>query len=182
MFGAVKKVVVFPGSFDPLTRGHLDIIQRGAAIFDGLIVAVSENPQKSPLLSTRARLGAIRRATAGMPNVRVCAYRGLTVDFARRAGANIILRGLRDAADLRAELQMAATNRAVAGVETMFLPADPRHVFTSSTLIRQIARGGGDVSALVPPETLAALARLAPGGRTRRPNKKKHGSPRIARI
>jgi pantetheine-phosphate adenylyltransferase len=153
-------VAVFPGSFDPITRGHLDIIHRGAAIFDTLVVAISENPQKTPLLPVRWREEVLQQTLRGIPNVRVRTYSGLTVDFCRRVGAVAILRGIRDASDLHAELQMAATNRAVSGIETILLPSDPRYAFLSSTLIRQIALGGGDVSALVPPEVLASL-RLA---------------------
>jgi pantetheine-phosphate adenylyltransferase len=161
MVRRAKSVAVFPGSFDPITRGHLDILRRGAALFDMLVVAVAASPQKDPLLDLDSRARAVRRAARGLANVRVRTYRGLTVDFARSVGAGVILRGVRDASDLHAELQMAAANRAATGVETVLLPTDPRHAFLSSTLIRQLARGGADVSALVPPEVLAML-RLRP--------------------
>jgi pantetheine-phosphate adenylyltransferase len=139
----------------------MDILRRGAALFDELVVAVAASPQKAPLLPLRLRAQAVRRASGGIPNVRVRTYRGLTVDFVRSVGATVILRGIRDASDLRAELQMAATNRAVAGVETLLLPTDPLHAFTSGTLIRQIALSGGDVGPLVPPEVLPFLRRAA---------------------
>jgi len=160
-----ERIAVVPGSFDPLTRGHLDIIRRGAAIFDQLVVAISENPSKAPLLPLRWREEVLQQTLRGMANVCVRTYAGLTVDFVRRVGATVILRGIRDASDLHAELQMAATNRAVAGVETILLPSDPQYAFLSSTLIRQIALGGGDVSALVPPEVLSSLPRAKPKGR-----------------
>jgi pantetheine-phosphate adenylyltransferase len=158
-----KLRVVFPGSFDPLSNGHLDIIRRGAELFGELVVAVSDNPAKSPLLSAADRVRIVLAAVASLPNVSAQTYRGLTVDFVRKIGASAILRGIRDAADLQAELQMAMTNRAVAGVETLFLLTSPRYAFTSSTLIRQIAGMGGDVSNLVPDEVLPYLRRK--GGR-----------------
>ena len=156
-----KQMAVFPGSFDPLTNGHLDVIRRGAELFDDLVVAISANPEKNPLLSLATRAGILRKAVRGMPNVHVRTFRGLTVDFVRRCGASAILRGIRDAADLHVELPMAMTNRAVGGVETVFLLTSPAHAFTSSNLIKQIARMGGDVSALVPPEVLPYIARKA---------------------
>jgi pantetheine-phosphate adenylyltransferase len=147
-----KLLVVFPGSFDPLTNGHLDVIRRGASLFGELVVAVSGNPQKSALLKVKDRLAILRRALAPLPNVRVETFRGLTVDFVRKLGATAILRGIRNTSDLHAELQMAMTNRVVAGVETVFILTSPRYAFTSSTLIKQIAQMGGDVSNLVPGE------------------------------
>jgi pantetheine-phosphate adenylyltransferase len=152
-----KLLVVFPGSFDPLTNGHLDVIRRGAELFGELVVAVSGNPQKAPLLPLKDRVAILRRALAGLPNVRVETFRGLTVDFVRKIGAAALLRGIRNTADLHAELQMALTNRVVAGVETIFLLTSPRFAFISSTLIKQIARMGGDVSNLVPAEVLPYL-------------------------
>jgi pantetheine-phosphate adenylyltransferase len=154
-----KLRVVFPGSFDPLTNGHLDIIRRGAALFAEVIVGVSSNPQKKPLLRAPQRVAIVRQAVVGMPNVRVETFRGLTVDFVRQLGAHAILRGIRNSSDLQAELQMAMTNRAVAGVETIFLLTSPRFAFTSSTLIKQITRMGGDASNLVPPEVLPYLGK-----------------------
>ncbi len=167
---STTRLAVFPGSFDPLTYGHVDLIRRGAEIFDELIVAVSVNPRKTPFLPPADRLAILRQALARFPNVRVEAFSGLTADFARRRGAGAILRGVRDAADLHGELQMAFANRTVSGVDTVFLPASPQHAFTSSTLVRQIAGMGGDVSALVPPEVLARLrgARAKAKGRRRR--------------
>jgi pantetheine-phosphate adenylyltransferase len=152
-----QRLAVFPGSFDPLTNGHLDVIRRGAELFDELVVGLSANPEKAPLLSLADRSAILRQALRGLPNVRVETFRGLTVDFVRKAGAAVILRGIRNTSDLHAELQMAMTNRVVAGVETVFILTSPRYAFTSSTLIRQITRMGGDVSGLVPQEVLPYL-------------------------
>ena len=152
-----KRLAVYPGIFDPITNGHLDVIRRGAAVFDELVVAVGQNPSKSPLLSLSERADIIKDSAAGLPNVRVATYTGLTVDFVAQAGADVILRGIRNGSDLDYEFQMAMTNRAVAGVETVFILAAPEYAFASSTLIRQIARMGGDISALVPPKIASSI-------------------------
>lgn len=149
-----KRMVVFPGTFDPITNGHLDVIRRGAELFDELVIAVGDNPDKQALLTLDVRTEIIRQAVAAIPNVRVERFGGLTVDFVKQTGAQAILRGIRSSSDLQLELQMAQTNRAAAGVETMFIMTSPEHSFISSSLIRQIARMGGDVSALVPPQAL----------------------------
>ena len=151
------RLAVFPGVFDPITLGHLDIIRRAAPLFDELVIAVGDNPQKVPLLPQRRRVQIARRAVAAISGVRVVPYAGLTVDLARRLGADVILRGIRSSSDLHAELQMAAANRAIAGVETLFLMTCPRYAFISSSLIKQIAGMGGDVSAFVPPIVVARL-------------------------
>ena len=154
-----QRIAIFPGTFDPLTLGHLDVIERGAKLFDRLIVALGENPEKRALMGKEARLEDLRQAVASLTNVTVEAYSGLTTDFASARGAVAILRGLRGGGDLGYELQMAITNRAVAGLETLFVVASPRHAFTSSSLVRQIFQLGGDISALVPPEVLGHLPR-----------------------
>ena len=151
------RLAVFPGTFDPVTNGHLDVIRRGAKLFDELILAVGENPEKAALLDLKQRAGILREITSDMPNVRVETYTGLTVDFARKVGAAVILRGIRNGSDLQFESQMALTNRTVAGVETVFIMTGAEHAFTSSSLIKQIARMGGDVSALVPPQVLSHI-------------------------
>jgi len=155
-----RRLAIFPGTFDPITNGHVDVIGRGAVLFDELIVAVGENPQKQSLLKRDQRVGIIRRIVSPWPNVRVETFEGLTADFARAAGAHAILRGIRNTSDLHYEFQLALTNRVVAGVETVFIMTNPQYAFTSSSLIRQIAQMGGDVSALVPPEVLEALRGL----------------------
>lgn len=142
---------VFSGVFDPVTDGHLDIIRRGAAIFSKLIVAVGTNPEKAELFSKSERVELIRELVRDIPNVEVRAYEGLTIDFVRSIGGGVIVKGIRDTVDLRYELQQANTNRLAGGVETLFLLTGDQYALTSSTLIKQVATMGGDVSSLVPP-------------------------------
>ncbi len=151
------RIAVFPGSFDPLTLGHVDVIRRAAALFDELIVAVGQNPEKTCLLDQQTRARIVGEVVADLPNVRVETYDGLTVDAAQRLGAAALVRGIRSGADVDFELQLAQTNRAVAGIETVFIVTRPEHGFISSALIRQIAARGRDVSSLVPPPVLPAL-------------------------
>jgi len=151
------RLAMFPGTFDPITNGHLDVIRRGAALFDRLVVAVGDNPEKVALLDQKTRAEIIGRIVADMSNVRVETFTGLTVDFVRRCGADIILRGIRNSSDLQFEFQVALTNRAVAGVETVFILTGAEFAFASSSLIKQIAQMGGDVSALVPPQVLSHI-------------------------
>ena len=157
MSGHTKRLAMFPGTFDPITNGHLDVIRRGAKLFDELVVAVGDNPEKSALISQQERAEIIADVVAEMPNVRVETYQGLTVDLARRIKADVILRGIRNSSDLQFELPAALTNRVVAGVETVFIMTGAEHAFTSSSLIRQVAQMGGDVSALVPPQVLGHI-------------------------
>ncbi len=154
-------LAVFPGAFDPVTCGHLDIIERGRRLFPRLIVGVGHNPEKTMLFTPEERVAMIRSLTANMPNVTVEHYDGLTADFVRSVGANVILRGVRDFVDLRNELQQANTNLIVGGIETVFLLTSTEHALTSSTLIKQIVEmGGGDPSRLqriVPPTVVEKL-------------------------
>jgi len=152
-----SRVAVFPGTFDPITLGHVDVIARGAGLFDELIVGVGDNPEKRCLLALGERAEIVRQCTEALGNVRVESYRGLTVDFACRCGAEVILRGIRDAADLHMETAIANTNRQVSGIETVFILPSPECAFISSGLVRQIAQGGGDISSLVPPQVLGHL-------------------------
>jgi pantetheine-phosphate adenylyltransferase len=151
------RIGLFPGAFDPATNGHLDIITRGALLFDELVVAVGQNPEKESLFTAAQRVEMLRELVRDMPHVRVESYTGLTVEFARRLGATAILRGIRNASDLQFELELAATNRDVAGIETVFILPSARYAFTSSRLIRQVAAMGGDVSSLVPPAVAERL-------------------------
>ena len=149
-----SRLAVFPGSFDPITNGHLDVIRRGARLFDELVVGVTENPDKSPLFDKQERMEIVRKAVADIPNVRVESFDGLTADFAKRLGAAAILRGVRSSSDIQREFQLAMTHRVLAGVETLLIMTGAEHAFISSGLIRQIAQMGGDVSALVPKQVL----------------------------
>jgi pantetheine-phosphate adenylyltransferase len=151
------RVAVYPGVFDPVTLGHLDIIRRGARLFDRLVVAVALNPEKDSLFPIEERLAMVREAVADVPGAAVDSYEGLTVEFVRRHGASVILRGLRQHADFEYEYQLALTNRTISGVETVFVMADERVAYISSRLVREVARLGGDVSKLVPPHVARAL-------------------------
>ncbi|MGC3954105.1 MAG: pantetheine-phosphate adenylyltransferase [Propionicimonas sp.] len=142
---------ICPGSFDPITLGHLDVIRRAAALFGDLIVGVGVNPAKNYLFDLDERVELVAAATADLPGVRVLPATGLLVDFAREHRATVIVKGLRFASDFDFELQMAHLNAAVGGVETVMLPASSNWSTLSSTMIREIASFGGDVTAFVPP-------------------------------
>jgi pantetheine-phosphate adenylyltransferase len=141
---------IFPGSFDPITNGHLDVINRGRKLFDELIIAVGRSPIKNPLFTPDERVEMIAELVADMPEVSVESFKGLTVEYAAEKKADVILRGLRSLTDIQYEFQLAMTNRAVAGIETVFVMTSEKYGFTSSTLIREVASLGGDVSTLVP--------------------------------
>ncbi len=162
MSQAGNQIAVFPGTFDPITLGHLDIIRRGAKLYEQLIVGVGENPEKSAMLDASQRVEIIRRIVNDLTNVRVENYTGLTINFADKCGAGVLLRGIRDATDLHMETAIAHTNRYVSGVETVMVLPAPQYAFISSRLVRQIAGAGGDVSSLVPPEVLACLPTTQP--------------------
>lgn len=153
---------LFPASFDPIHYGHIDIATRAAAIFDELVVGVYERPSKSLLFTLEERLALVREALQHLPNVTVMAYGGLTVDFARRIGARVIVRGLRVVSDFELELQMALTNKQLAPeIEVVCLMTSRDYAFISSSIVREIALLGGDVSAMVPPHVARALAAKA---------------------
>lgn len=142
------KVGVFPGQFDPITLGHLDVIRRGAVLFDTLYVAVGINPEKREFFSQAERVEMIQSLLRDEPSVKVESYSGLTVDFVRRVGATALLRGIRDVSDLRYEFQLALANRVVGQVETVFIMTSDQYALTSSSLIRQVVSLGGDVRTL----------------------------------
>jgi pantetheine-phosphate adenylyltransferase len=142
------KIGVFPGQFDPITNGHLDVIRRGVHLFDELIVGVGINPEKRELFTLDERVRMIRSLLKDDAGVRVEQYTGLTVDFVRHSKATAILRGIRDVSDLRYEFQLALANRAVGGVETVFIMAGDQFALTSSSLIRQVVALGGDIRQL----------------------------------
>ncbi len=138
------RIAIFPGTFDPITNGHLDVIRRGEGLFDHLVIAVAHNPEKRKQLFTLEERGKMIAELVAecCTKTSVRTYRGLTVDFAREIGATVILRGLRNVSDLHYEFQLALTNRAVADIETLFIMSGENYGFTSSSLIRQIAAGG----------------------------------------
>jgi pantetheine-phosphate adenylyltransferase len=152
---------LYPGSFDPLTLGHLDLIERAERLFGSLVVAVLQNPSKQASFPLEQRLNQIRQATSHLERVEVSSFDGLTVDFARRCDSAVILRGLRAMSDFEFELQIAHTNRSLAAeVETLFLVTAAHHSFLSSSVVKEVARFGGDVSHMVPPGVADDLARL----------------------
>jgi pantetheine-phosphate adenylyltransferase len=156
------RVAVYPGSFDPLTNGHLDIIRRCSRLFDRVMVALLENEGKSPLFSIPERIELIARCTAEMPNVEVHSFSGLLVDFMRRHDASVVVRGIRAVSDYEYELQMALMNRELsAQVETIFMIPAVEYTYVSSRLVKEVFRLGGDVARLVPAPVLESLkARL----------------------
>jgi pantetheine-phosphate adenylyltransferase len=143
--------VVCPGSFDPVTNGHLDIISRAAGLFDEVVVAVLVNASKAGLFTTDERLEMLRSVTERYPNVRVEAFQGLLVDFCKANDIDIVVKGIRAVSDFDYELQMAQMNLGLAGVETLFMATNPLYSFLSSSLIKDVAKWGGDITQHVPP-------------------------------
>jgi pantetheine-phosphate adenylyltransferase len=153
---------IFPGSFDPITNGHLDVIKRAVKLFDELIVAVGKSPIKNPLFTPEERVEMIAELVKDIPGVSVESFDCLTVEYAARKKADVILRGLRNLTDVQYEFQLAMTNRAVAGIDTVFVMTSEQYGFTTSTMIREVASLGGDVSSLIPALVYEKLrARLA---------------------
>jgi pantetheine-phosphate adenylyltransferase len=159
-------VAVYPGSFDPITNGHLDLIERASRLFERLIVAILRNEAKKPLFSVEERLEMVREVLRGYPNVEVASFGGLLVEFAASRGARVILRGIRAISDYEYELQMALMNRRLApDIETVFLMAAEDYSFLSARLVKEVVALGGDVSGLVPPLVEERLRkRLAKAG------------------
>jgi pantetheine-phosphate adenylyltransferase len=139
-----------PGSFDPVTNGHLDIIERTSRYFDSVIVAVIANPSKRSLFTLKEREEMLREVTAHLDNVEIDSFEGLLVDFAREQGADAIVKGLRAVSDFDYELQMAQMNQRLSGIDTFFISTSPRYSFLASSLVREVAQYGGDVSSMVP--------------------------------
>jgi pantetheine-phosphate adenylyltransferase len=151
-----------PGSFDPVTNGHVDIIARAATLFDEVVVAVGVNASKSRLFTPEERIEMLTECCAPFPNVRVDSFDGLLTDFCRTHDVVAIVKGLRAVSDFDYELQMAQMNSSLADIETVFVPTSPEYSFLASSLVKEVARFGGDVAKLVPPHVLTRLtARLA---------------------
>jgi pantetheine-phosphate adenylyltransferase len=156
---------LYPGTFDPPTNGHLDLIQRGAKLFDHLTIAILVNPVKNPLFTVEERVEMLKEATAGIGNVSVATFDGLMVDFARHQGASAVLRGIRAISDYEHEFQMALMNRRLAPeIETVFLQPAGRYSFVSSRMVKEVFSFGGDVDGLVPPNVLERLRARIPNG------------------
>jgi len=157
---------ICPGSFDPVTYGHIDIIERTARHFENVVVAVIRNPQKAQaLFGLEERQELLHEVTAHLPNVSIRFFKGLLVDFARDCGAEVIVKGLRAISDFDYELQMAQMNQRLSGVDTFFVSTSPQHSFLSSSLVKEVARFGGDVSSMVPPAVAKRLeTRYGPEG------------------
>jgi pantetheine-phosphate adenylyltransferase len=147
-----------PGTFDPVTNGHLDIIGRAAETFDAVVVGALENPSKQPMFSLEERVAMLKEACSDMPGVSVVSFRGLLVDFARTQSVGVIVKGLRAVSDYEYEIQMAQMNHRLAGVETLLMPTNPSWSFLSSSLVKEVAKLGGDVAGLVPDHVREALA------------------------
>ena len=156
---------VCPGSFDPVTNGHIDIVSRASALFDEVVVAVGVNRSKQRLFSAEERIEMLTEVCAGYPNVSIDSFEGLLTDFCRAHGVHAIVKGLRAVSDFDYELQMAQMNSSLAGIETVFVPTSPEYSFLASSLVKEVAAFGGDVSSLVPPTVLTRLtARLSERG------------------
>jgi pantetheine-phosphate adenylyltransferase len=154
----MKRNAAYPGTFDPITNGHHDIVRRAATIFDRVVVAIAANPNKTPLFSLTERIDLARRVLADVPNVEVTGYSGLTVDFALTNGLEVVLRGLRAVSDFEFEFQLANMSRHLSrDIETVFLTPQEQFTFISSTLVREVALLGGDVSQFVHPLVAAEL-------------------------
>jgi len=153
-------IAIYPGTFDPITNGHSDLVQRACRLFDKVIIGIASNPKKCPLFSLQERIAMAQQVLANCPNVKVIGFEGLLVDFAQEQSAKVILRGLRAVSDFEYEFQLASMNRRLAPeVESLFLTPAEQHSFVSSTLVREVANLGGDVSSFVHPIVQVALAK-----------------------
>ena len=160
----MSTLAVYPGSFDPVTHGHIDIARRASALFGRLIVAVSDNPQKRHAFPVEERVRLIRENLRGLRGVTVDSFSGLLVDFMRERRARTVIRGLRAVSDLEYEFQLASTNRGLyAELETVFMMPDEKYTYLSSSMVREVASLGGGLGRMVPPNVVAALRRRYPG-------------------
>ncbi len=153
-----ERIAIYPGSFDPITNGHADIVQRTLTMFDRVVVAIANNPRKAPLFSVDERRQHIHEAVAHNPRVEVDAFEGLLIEYVQRRGARIVVRGLRALADFEYEFQLAHMNRRLGkGIDTVFLMTSEKDFYVSSSLVKEVAQLGGDVTGLVPPSVERAL-------------------------
>jgi pantetheine-phosphate adenylyltransferase len=160
---APQRIAIYPGTFDPITNGHTDLVSRAAPLFEQIVVGVAESPGKAPGFELAERIELARLALAGVANVEICGFNTLLADFVRQRGAGVLLRGLRAVSDFEYEFQLASMNRhLIPEVETLFLTPAEQYSFISSSLVREIARLGGDVSSFVHPAVQAALSRKWP--------------------
>lgn len=156
----MAKIAICPGSFDPITNGHIDIIQRGAKVFDELYVVVLNNSSKNPLFTVEERVDLIKNVTSHIPNVKVDSFQGLLVDYAKSINANAIIRGLRAVSDFEYEMQGTSMNRVLdEELETFFMMTNSQYSFLSSSIVKEVAKYKGDISSLVPPLVEKALTR-----------------------
>jgi len=156
----MNNIAIYPGTFDPITRGHSDLVERSSKLFDRVIVALAANPGKTPVFSLEERIGLAQTTLADYDNVEICGFDGLLVDFAHQKGANIIVRGLRAVSDFEYEFQLAGMNRKLApDIETLFLAPAEQYTYISSSLVREVASLGGDVSPFVHEKIVAELVR-----------------------
>jgi len=153
-----ERVAIYPGSFDPITNGHVDIVQRALAMFDRVIVAIAENVRKTPLFTLDERIQHIHDAVDGDPRVEVDAFEGLLIEYVQRRGSKIVVRGLRALADFEYEFQLAHMNRRLGrGIDTVFLMTNEKDFYVASSLVKEVAQFGGDITGLVPPGVQRAL-------------------------
>ncbi|HEY3266416.1 MAG TPA: pantetheine-phosphate adenylyltransferase [Armatimonadota bacterium] len=155
---ATKRIAIYPGSFDPITNGHLDVVERASRLFDEVVVAVASNSQKAGFFTPEERVSLLKQTLDGLANVRVSSFQGLTVAFAREMGATALIRGLRAVSDFEYEFQMALMNRRLdSDIETVLVMTDGEKAFLSSSVVKEVARLGGDVSGLVPEAVYTAM-------------------------
>ncbi len=152
------QTAVYPGSFDPCTNGHIDVIRRASKMYDRVVVAVLVNEKKNPLFSFEERVNLLKTATADIPNIEICSFSGLLADFMKKNGYSIIIKGLRAVSDYEYEFQMALTNRALYGeLETVFMPCSAEFMFLSSSIVKEIAKYNGELKGLVPDELIPII-------------------------